>query len=212
MTDKSAALIPISSMKMSPEAKARMRATEKSVHKYYNDMGKNKGHCTWGAGILAHKGICTAEELGKKVSAQSVDQEFERRVADAERAVRRNIKVSVNQAQFDALCSLTYNTGPTGANDTYGFVNANDFEGAAANISKLVKVEVNEKGRKKFVIAPGLIKRRAEESAPFRAKQENNRRQYVVFAQPHIASTHICVTGICSPCLNYPFHILCLCR
>ena len=173
MTGNSAALIPISSMKMSPEAKARMRATEKNVYKYYNDMGKNKGHCTWGAGILAHKGVCTPEELGKKVSAQSVDQEFERRVADAERAVRRNIKVPVNQAQFDALCSLTYNTGATGANGTYGFVNANDFEGAAANISKLIKVEVKEKGKKKLVIAPGLIKRREEESAPFRAKQES---------------------------------------
>lgn len=39
---------PAVKMTMSPEAKARMRATEKNVYKYYNDMGKNKGHCTWG--------------------------------------------------------------------------------------------------------------------------------------------------------------------
>jgi GH24 family phage-related lysozyme (muramidase) len=159
-------------MKMSPEAKAKMRATEKAVHKYYNDMGKNKGHCTWGAGILAHKGVCSAEELGKKVSARMVDQEFESRVAAAERAVRRNIKVSINQAQFDALCSLTYNSGPTGASGTYNYVNANDFEAAAVNISKMIKVEVKENGKKKYVIAPGLIKRRAEESAPFRVKAD----------------------------------------
>lgn len=164
---------PAVKMTMSPEAKAKMRATEKNVYKYYNDMGKNKGHCTWGAGILAHKGVCTEEELGKKVSATMVDQEFERRVADAERAVRRNIKVPISQAQFDALCSLTYNAGATGANGTYGYVNANDFEGAAANILKMIRVQVKEKGKTKYVIAPGLIKRREEESAPFRMKREN---------------------------------------
>jgi len=70
---------PNASMKMSPEARVRMRATEKAVYRYYNDMGKNKGHCTWGAGILAHKGVCTAEELARKVDAKMVDQEFERR-------------------------------------------------------------------------------------------------------------------------------------
>lgn len=62
---------PNASMKMSPEARARMRATEKAVYRYYNDMGKNKGHCTWGVGILAHKGVCTAEELKKKVDAKN---------------------------------------------------------------------------------------------------------------------------------------------
>lgn len=173
MTGQLAVLSPNANMKMSPEARARMRAVEKNVYKYYNDMGKNKGHCTWGAGILAHKGVCTNEELGRKVSVKSVDQEFERRVADAERSVRRNIKVLINQAQFDALCSLTYNVGATGASGTYGYVNENDFAGAATNISKMIKVEIKAKGRKKLVIAPGLIKRREEESGPFRIKNES---------------------------------------
>lgn len=159
---------PVATMHMSAEAKARMRATEKAVYRYYNDMGKNKGNCTWGAGILAHKGVCSAEELAQKVSTTQVDQEFERRVAAAERAVRRNISVALSQAQFDSLCSLTFNSGPTGASDTYDFVNKGDFAGAAANISKLIKVSVVQNGKKKLVIAPGLIKRRAEESAPFR--------------------------------------------
>ena len=156
------------SMKMSPEGRARMRATEKNVYRYYNDMGKNKGHCTWGAGILAHKGVCSEEELGKKVTVEMVDREFNRKIAEVERAVHRNVKVALNQAQFDALCSLTYNLGPTGAHDTYTYINAGDFDAAARNISKLIKVEIKVKGKKKLVIAPGLIKRRKEESAPFR--------------------------------------------
>lgn len=77
---------PNASMKMSPEARARMRATEKAIYRYYNDMGRDKGNCTWGAGILAYKGVCTEDELKQKVSASMVDQEFERRVADAEKS------------------------------------------------------------------------------------------------------------------------------
>jgi GH24 family phage-related lysozyme (muramidase) len=156
-------------LRMSPAARERMRATEKAIYRYYNDMGKNKGNCTWDAGILAHKGVCTPEELAAKVSAPMVDHEFERRVAEAERAVRRNTTVPLNQAQFDALCSFTYNAGAKGARDTFRFVNQNDFAGAAANISSMIRVGITEDGRKKMVIAPGLIKRRAEESAPFRA-------------------------------------------
>jgi len=163
---------PNASMRMSPEARARMRATEKAVYRYYNDMGKNKGHCTWGAGILAHKGVCTAEELKRKVDAKMVDQEFERRVADAEWTVRRNTIKVVNQDQFDALVSLTYNSGPRGARDTFEYVNKGDFAGAAKNISTMIKVSVVEKGEKKYVVAPGLIKRREEESAPFRVKED----------------------------------------
>lgn len=159
---------PNASMKMSPEARAKMRATEKNVYRYYNDMGKDKGHCTWGAGILAHRGVCSEEELGKKVSAKMVDVEFDKRVADAERAARRNIVVPLTQAQFDALCSLIYNAGSRGARGTYAYINRGDMNGAADNISRMIKVQVREKGKVKHVIAPGLIKRRAEESAPFR--------------------------------------------
>jgi len=165
----SAAANPNANMSMSLDAKAKMRATEKAVYRYYNDMGKSKGHCSWGAGILAHKGVCSAEELIQKVSAKDVDLEFERRVAEAQRAVRHNTTVALNQAQFDALCSVTYNRGARGARPTYDFVNRGDFAGAAANISRMIKVEVIEGGKKKYVIAPGLLKRREEESAPFLA-------------------------------------------
>lgn len=163
---------PNATMSMSPEAKAKMRATEKAVYRYYNDMGKDRGHCSWGAGILAHKGVCSAEELVQKVSVKNVDLEFERRVAEAQRAVRHNTTVALNQAQFDALCSVTYNRGAKGTRPTYDFINRGDFSGAAANISRMIKVEVIEGGKKKYVIAPGLLKRRAEESAPFRVKED----------------------------------------
>lgn len=164
-------LKPTARMKMSPEGRARLRATEKAIYRYYNDMGKNRGHCTWGVGILAHKGVCTKEELERKVSVKMVDQEFARKIAETEGIIHRNITVELNQAQFDALCSLAYNLGATGSSDTFKYVNSGDFAGAANNMSLLIKVTVVEKGKKKHVIAPGLIKRRAEESAPFREEE-----------------------------------------
>lgn len=152
---------------MSPEARQRLRDTETVQYRYYNDMGKNKGHCTWGIGVLAHRGVCTEEELGREVSVAEVEAEFERKVREAESGVHRNLSVELSQLQFDALVSFTYNTGVGGASNTYKLLNANDFAGAAANMQQFVRVQIKtKKGTKKFV-AGGLVKRRAEESAPF---------------------------------------------
>ena len=167
---------PNAGMSMSPAARTLMRSREKTLYHYYNDMGKKKGNCTWGAGILAHKGICTAEELGRKVSAQMVAQEFDRRVGEAERAVRRNTSVPLTQEQFDALCSLAYNTGPTGASGTFDLVNSGNFDAVAENISKMTKVRVKQRGKSRLVVAPGLIQRRAQESAPFRSSPDPSKK------------------------------------
>lgn len=160
---------PNAGMKMTGPARSRMRIGERVVLHYYNDMGKNLGNCTWGAGILAHYGVCNQEELERKVSMNEVNREFDKRVAEAEGYVKRGItNVELNQDQFDALVSLTYNAGISNVRDTYEFVNNADFKGAATNISKMTKVTILKNGRRIKVTAPGLIKRRAEESAPFR--------------------------------------------
>jgi len=49
-------------------------------------------------------------------------------------------------------------------------VNKGEFAGAAANMALMIKAQVVEKGKKKYVIELGLIKRRAEEGAPFLVK------------------------------------------
>lgn len=151
---------------MSPKARARMRRRERDVFNYYDDMGAGKGNCTWGPGILAHKGICTKEELARPVSAASVEAEFSRRVAEAEAGVIRQVRTqSLPQDQFDGLVSMTYNAGVSGSHRVYALIESARLAEAAAEIRTMTSTHVN--GKK--VVARGLISRREEESAPFHA-------------------------------------------
>lgn len=145
-----------------------MRKREVDVFRYYDDGGPGRGHCTWGPGILAHRGPCTNDELAKPVSQAAVDAEFARRLAKAERAVRNGVRAqALTQAQFDALVSLAYNAGARGSRSTWRLVEQGDLAGAAANIKTMIKTTQN--GR--LVVARGLISRRAEEAAPFLSEQ-----------------------------------------
>ncbi|MES2164055.1 MAG: glycoside hydrolase family protein [Pseudomonadota bacterium] len=158
-----------SPMKMSLAGRSNLRARERAEARYYDDMGPGRGNCTWGAGILAHKGPCTAEELKRPVSDAAVAAEFSSRVADAERTVRIRVKHQVlDQDQFDALVSYTFNLGPHGAGKVLELVDKGKLREAATKMSSMTRVRVKTKHGSKLVIARGLISRRAEESAPFR--------------------------------------------
>lgn len=171
-TSTSSSELPNAQMKMSPVARARMRAIEKDVLRYYNDMGKHRGNCTWGPGFLAHRGVCNEEELLRKVDASLIDVEYDKRVREAEQRVRRKVRVPLDQAQFDALVSFTYNTTLHSNQRIYDVVNTGDFAKTASAISAAVQVSIGTGIHKRFRIAPGLITRRREESAPFRTAQK----------------------------------------
>lgn len=155
-------------MLMSTAARLNMRHTEKKKLSYYDDGGPGRGNCTWGIGIKAHAGPCTREELGRKVTSTDIEREFSRRLRVAEDGVKRNVKVELTQAQFDALVSLAYNTGVTGAHQVFELVNAGDFDKAATMIAGMTSARQVRNGQRVDVFMPGLVGRRAEEAAPFR--------------------------------------------
>jgi GH24 family phage-related lysozyme (muramidase) len=158
-----------STMKMSGAARARMRERERPKYFYYNDMGGNRGNCTWGIGTLEHRGPCTADELKREVSPTQAEAVYSAKIGEAEREVRRRVAAqTLTQAQFDALVSFTYNMGPGGARDTLELANTGDMKAVAAKISSMIRVRVKAKKGMQWVVARGLISRRAEESAPFR--------------------------------------------
>lgn len=153
---------------MSTNARITMRGTEKKVLKYYDDGGKGKGNCTWGIGTLAHRGPCTAEELARVVTDADVEREFAARLRATERGVENRIKVQLNQAQFDALVSLAYNTGVAGAEKVFKLVNSHDFDGAAKMILSMTYGSTVKDGKTVRVFYPGLVARRNREAAPFK--------------------------------------------
>ena len=158
-----------SPVKMSLAARSNLRARERAELRYYDDMGPGRGNCTWGAGILAHKGPCTAAELKRPVSAADISAEFSSRVADAEKTVRVRVKHQVlDQDQFDGLVSYTFNVGPRGAGKVLELVDKGKLREAAAKMSLMTRVRVKTKHGSKLVLARGLVSRRAEEIAPFR--------------------------------------------
>lgn len=115
---------PNANLSMSAEARLRLGNREQ-VRGYYNDMGGSRGNCTYGIGILVHRGPCTEEELQRPLTAAQVAVSFATAISSAERAVRRSVsRQALTQEQFDALVSYAYNTGASGASRTFDLVDA----------------------------------------------------------------------------------------
>lgn len=78
----------------------------------YNDPA---GHCTVGIGHLVHHGRCDGRaseaEFKNGITRERAFALFRQEAAGYAQAVRRNIRVPLNQAQFDALLSWSYNCG-----------------------------------------------------------------------------------------------------
>lgn len=152
-----------SSLSLSAEGKRKLRRRE-SVRGYYNDGGRNRGNCTYGIGILLHRGPCTPEELARPLSAAQIEASFAAAIREAERAVRRAVtRQSLTQEQFDALVSFTFNTGARHAQRVFQRINQGDMTGAATTMRSYTHSTRNGH----MVYMPGLIGRRREESAPF---------------------------------------------
>ncbi|KAA5937595.1 lysozyme [Pantoea sp. Bo_2] len=82
-------------------------------------------------------------------------------VVDAENAVKSLVKVELNQHQFDALVSFTFNLGRgnLASSTLLTRLNAGSFTAAADQFGRWVFA--------KNVLQPGLVKRRAAEKALF---------------------------------------------
>ena len=100
-------------------------------------------------GVKVKKGDTCTIEQAKSYMAQDLKK--------FESAVNTAVKVPLNQNQFDALVSLTYNIGIGAFKDSTLLkkLNAKDFKGAAAQFDRW-----NKGGGK---VMQGLVNRRAKE-------------------------------------------------
>ncbi len=96
------------------------------------------------------------------------DTEFMADMAIFEKAVTRNVTVQLNQDQFDALVSFTFNLGEGNLKQStlLKMVNAKDFAGAAAEFPRW-----NKAGGQ---VLRGLVRRRASEALLFQSIPDSN--------------------------------------
>ena len=135
---------------------------------YYNDSANN---CTFGVGLLAHAGPCTAAELARPVDAGQAQAEFQRRMNAAAQRVRNQVQNRpLTQNQFDALVSATYNTR---AEDNQAFLASANHPNDAAVVRQLGElVHTHNHDARGRVVGPairsqGLVNRRNGEIQQF---------------------------------------------
>ena len=132
----------------------------------YKDLGG-----VWTIGYGHTEGVIS----GMKISPADADRLFAQDVKNiAERyvnALPEQIKLSQNQ--FDALCFLVFNTGPSSIAAGTTIRNAlmeGDYEKAAQGF--LLWVKVRDKKTGKLVFCQGLYNRRKRESAYFQGRYD----------------------------------------
>lgn len=115
------------------------------------------GKLTVGYGHVIRKG----EDFGKGISRIEAQKILQADLWAACASVRRLVRVPLTQNQFDALVSFTFNLGGgrLQSSTLRQKLNREDYEGAAGEFRKWVFGG----GRK----LPGLIRRRADETALF---------------------------------------------
>ncbi|NER97633.1 MAG: lysozyme [Symploca sp. SIO1B1] len=130
----------------------------------YNDPA---GHCTIGVGHLVHFGNCNQTESSELefLNGISEEQAYEILREDAQEAVNaviQYISVPLNQAQFDALVSFTFNlgSGSLQSSDLRQRLNNGEYDA--------VPEELNRWIYSNGTIYPGLVRRRKEEGILFR--------------------------------------------
>jgi GH24 family phage-related lysozyme (muramidase) len=131
----------------------------------YNDPA---GNATVGYGELLHLGPCTADELAQPPITEAEGQaRLAVKVQPYGDAVEQNSR-TLNQNEYDALCSFTYNIGISGYIQSSVRAAVNGLDGG--NVCFTLRQYVHGSDG---VIYPGLVRRREAECALFMTPWED---------------------------------------
>ena len=121
--------------------------------------------------------VLSGENFPDKITEEQALSILAKDVARFEKAIYNNVKVQLNQNQFDALVCFLFNTGEGGIinSGVQRELNSGNFAGVPAKMSKWRNINVN--GVKQ--VSQGLVNRRKAESELF-AKPWTGEAQQVV--------------------------------
>jgi GH24 family phage-related lysozyme (muramidase) len=122
------------------------------------------GHCTIGIGHLVHRGACNGSEPAEFRDGITREEAVALLTDDlrtAEQAVAGSVDVPLEDHQFDALVSFTFNvgTGAFGDSTLLRRLNAGEYDAVPSELARWNKAD--------GVVYPGLVTRRAHEGALF---------------------------------------------
>ena len=142
-----------------------MNISEKGLEliKHFEGCELEAYKCAAGVWTIGYGHIKTAEE-GKVIIQEEADELLVEEIVEYEDYVKAAVTVELNQDQFDALVSWTFNlgNGNLNASTMLKVVNSGDFEGVPAQIKRW-----NKAGGK---VLEGLIRRREAEANLFEGK------------------------------------------
>lgn len=118
----------------------------------------NKPTIGYGHVILTNEQFLKAGPISEAAAEAILEDDLQK----FERSVSKLVKVDLEQHEFDALVSFTFNVGAAALSRStlLRLLNEGDREGAAAQFSRWVYANKKE--------LPGLVKRRADEAELFR--------------------------------------------
>lgn len=155
------------------QAGAQIIKDSEGYHRRLPDGGCTAYQCPAGVWTIGW-GNTEGVKPGLVWSKEKAEAEFSSRMAYYEDSVTRLVTVPINENEYSALVSLTYNIGP-GSADTPGRglmhsnvlrnLNNGDRAAAARCFSQYTRFYNRRTGQRE--IAPGLVTRRARERALF---------------------------------------------
>jgi lysozyme len=148
-------------MRLSKRGAQLIAEFEDVRQKLYDDPA---GHCTIGIGHLVHRGRCNGSEPAEFKRGISRERAYQLLQQDARRmeAAVNRLGVPLNQNQFDALVSFTYNLGPAWTVEKTGIrdaLKARRYRDVPREMKKWVKAGSQT--------LPGLVRRRNAEAKLF---------------------------------------------
>jgi GH24 family phage-related lysozyme (muramidase) len=149
----------INQLKTSEKGKKLIISFEHFSPTLYDDTS---GHCTIGIGHMVHRGKCNGtepEEFKTGIDEPTAKRLFFQDLSRFEQAVNLLVKVPLEQSQFDALVSFTFNIGINGLKRStlLKVLNQGRYDEVPLQLSRWIYT-----GSEKI---PGLIKRRKAEAA-----------------------------------------------
>ena len=152
--------------KRSPKYGDNMNISENGLEliKHFEGCELKAYKCPAGVWTIGYGHIKTAVE-GMEISQSYADELLEGEVVEYEEYVHKAVKVELNQNQFDALVSWTFNlgNGNLNASTMLKVLNSGNYEEVPAQMKRW-----NKAGGK---VLEGLIRRREAEANLFEGKE-----------------------------------------